>query len=148
MPSVVRGWDSWAGDGVDETKYQQKVKQLQKVKQQKIEELRKKRSDHKLKGVVLNTEERDKKFAHKYWLKELPHPYENVQQFKKAMEQPIGREWNTIQAHKRIIQPEVLTKAGEIIKPLQFKKEFNPQTIESLVAHRQKKKQSRPAAKF
>ena len=33
MPSVVRGWDSWAGDGVDETKYQQKVKQLQKVKQ-------------------------------------------------------------------------------------------------------------------
>lgn len=75
---MVRGWDSWAGDGVDESKYAEKVKKMEKVKQQKIEELRKKRSDHRLKGVLLNTEERDKKFAHKYWLKELPHPYENV----------------------------------------------------------------------
>ena len=49
-----------------------------------------------MKGVVLNTEERDKKFAHKYWLKELPHPYENVEQFKRAMDEPVSREWNTI----------------------------------------------------
>lgn len=58
--------------------------------------MRKKRADNKMKGVVLNTEERDKKFAHKYWLKELPHPYENLDQFKKAMDQSVGREWNTI----------------------------------------------------
>lgn len=110
--------------------------------------MRKKRADHKLKGVVLNTEERDKKFIHKYQLKDLPHPYENVEQYKRAMNEPVGKEWSTLQAYKRAIQPEVLTKAGEIIKPLQFKKEFKPQTIDSLVAHRQKKRSSRPAAKF
>jgi U3 small nucleolar RNA-associated protein 14 len=71
-----------------------------------------------MKGVVLNTQERDKKFAHKYWIKDLPHPYENVEQFKKIMDVPIGKEWTTLQSHKRLIQPEVLTKAGEIIKPL------------------------------
>ena len=71
-----------------------------------------------MKGVVLNTLERDKKFAHKYWIKELPHPYDSVEQFKKIMDVPIGKEWATLQSHKRLIQPEVLTKAGEIIKPL------------------------------
>ena len=148
MPSVVRGWDSWAGDGVDETKYQQKVKQLQKVKQQKIEELRKKRSDHKLKGVVLNTEERDKKFAHKYWVKELPHPYKNTEHYKQVMNVALGKEWKTLQSHKRLIQPEVLTKVGEIIKPLSFKKDVSPQTMDSLVQHRLNKREKRPAAKF
>jgi U3 small nucleolar RNA-associated protein 14 len=49
------------------------------VRREKIEELRNKRIDSKMKGVVLNTEERDKKFAHKYWVKELPHPYSSVE---------------------------------------------------------------------
>lgn len=35
--------------------------------------------DHKLKGVIVNTEDRDKKFAQKYWVKELPHPYDSVE---------------------------------------------------------------------
>jgi len=33
------------------------------IKKKKIEELKKSRADNKLKGVVLNIEERDKKFA-------------------------------------------------------------------------------------
>jgi len=32
-----------------------------------------------MRGVVVNAEDRDKKFAHKYWVKELPHPYKNVE---------------------------------------------------------------------
>lgn len=31
-----------------------------------------------MKGVIMNVEERDKKFAQKYWVKDLPHPYTNV----------------------------------------------------------------------
>ena len=34
------------------------------------------------------------------------------------MDMSIGKEWTSLQAHKRLIQPEVLTKVGEIIKPL------------------------------
>lgn len=48
------------------------------MKQAKIEELKKKRWDHKVKGVQVNTEERDKKFAQKYWVHSLPHPYKSV----------------------------------------------------------------------
>jgi U3 small nucleolar RNA-associated protein 14 len=45
----------------------------------RIEELRKNRRDNKMKGVIVNTEDRDKKFAHKYLIKELPHPYSSVE---------------------------------------------------------------------
>ena len=46
---------------------------------------------------------------------------------------PLGKEFNTLQSHKRLIQPEVLTKAGEIIKPIQFKKDIKTSTIDTLV---------------
>jgi U3 small nucleolar RNA-associated protein 14 len=101
-----------------------------------------------MKGVQVNAEERDKKFAQKYWVKELPHPFKNIKQFEALMHVPIGKDWNTIQSHKRLIQPEVLTKAGQIIKPLKYKKDLPLQTIEALVEHRAGKKESRPAAKF
>ena len=49
-----------------------------------------------------------------------------------------------------MIQPEVLTKAGSIIKPLKYKKDLpmRLETLEALVEHRHNKKEKRPAAKF
>ena len=73
------------------------------IKKKKIEELKKKRFDSKLKGVQVNTEERDKKFAQKYLVKDLPHPFKNVKQFEAIMNIPTGKDWNTIQSHKRLI---------------------------------------------
>lgn len=93
IDAVKRGWDNWAGDGVNESKYLDKVKKAEEFKRQKIEELKKGRVDHKMRGVVLNKEDRDKKFAHKYWIKELPHPYNNVDQHNRVMDQPVGKEW-------------------------------------------------------
>ena len=101
-----------------------------------------------MRGVVLNTEERDKKFAQKYWVKELPHQYNSVESYKRVMDVAIGKEWTTNQSHKRLIQPDVLTKAGEIIKPLTFKKDISPQTMDALVQHRANKRAKRPSAKF
>jgi len=100
------------------------VAKAEKVRKQKIEELKKQRKDSKMRGVVVNSEDRDKKFAHKYWVKELPHPYKSVDQHKQVMDVALGKEWRTTQSHKRLIQPDVLTKVGEIIKPLAFKKEL------------------------
>jgi U3 small nucleolar RNA-associated protein 14 len=49
------------------------------MRKAKIEELKKARADSKLKGVILSSvEERDKKFAQKFWVKDLPHPFKNV----------------------------------------------------------------------
>jgi len=63
-PKVARGWNEWAGDGVSEGRFTKRAERAEQVKQAKIEELKKKRTDARLKGVVINSvEERDKKFA-------------------------------------------------------------------------------------
>jgi len=49
-----------------------------------------------MKGVVINSEDRDKKFAHKYLVKELPHSYGTVDQYKKIMNVAVGKEWTTL----------------------------------------------------
>ena len=148
VPLIKQGWGEWAGDGVNEDKHTQRVEKVEQMKKKKIEELKKNRVDNKMRGVIVNAEARDKKFAQKYWVKELPHPYQNVKQFEAVMNVSIGKDWNTIQSHKRLIQPEILAKAGQIIKPLKFRKEIPLQTIESLIEHRNGKKEKRPAAKF
>ena len=102
-PKVARGWNEWAGDGIKETNYKSRQEKSAQIKKQRIEELKKKRSDSKMKGVILNNEERDKKFAQKYWVKDLPHPFKNVKQFEALMHVPLGKDWNTIQSYKRLI---------------------------------------------
>ena len=64
------------------------------------------------------------------------------------MSMPVGKDWNTIDSYKRLVQSDVITKAGTIIKPLKYKKDLSAQTIEKLVQHRQSKKATRSAAKF
>jgi U3 small nucleolar RNA-associated protein 14 len=78
---IKKGWNEWAGQGarINEKKHTDRVKKASDVRKGKIEEMRKKRADFKMRGVILNTEERDKKFAQKYLLKELPHPYNNIE---------------------------------------------------------------------
>lgn len=101
-----------------------------------------------MKGVQLNTEDRDKKFVQKYMVKELPAQYQSTKQFETLMSLPVGKEWNTGDSYRRLIQPDLLTKAGSIIKPLKFKQDLKASTIEKLVEHREKKKALRTSAKF
>jgi len=63
VPEVKQGWNEWAGSGVNQARHIQRVERAERVKRQKIEELKKSRRDSKMKGVVVNSEDRDKKFA-------------------------------------------------------------------------------------
>lgn len=100
-------------------------------------------------GVQLHaSDERDKKFAQKYLVKELPAQFSSTKQFDALMSMPVGKEWNTGDTYKRMIQPDLLTKAGTIIKPLKFRKDLSISTIEKLVKHRESKKAIRTSAKF
>lgn len=45
MPEVKRGWNEWAGSGVKDTRYAERVARAEKVKRDKIDELRQKRAD-------------------------------------------------------------------------------------------------------
>ena len=63
VPVVKRGWNEWAGEGVSEKGFDNRLERVNEIKRKKIDELKKQRQDNKMKGVVLNVEERDKKFA-------------------------------------------------------------------------------------
>ena len=61
---VKQGWNEWAGQGVDMSRHEQRKTRAEENRTKKIEALKQKRQDTKLKGVQINeTEERDKKFA-------------------------------------------------------------------------------------
>jgi hypothetical protein len=77
VTEVKKGWNEWTGIGVNMQKHNMRVERAERVKQQKIAELKKNRRDSKMRGVVVNTEDRDKKFAQRYLIKELPHNFKN-----------------------------------------------------------------------
>lgn len=74
------------------------------IRQKKIDDIKKARQDAKLRGVQINeTEERDKKFAAKYWVKDLPYQYTSAKQYDQVNSIPVGKEWNTQGSYKRMI---------------------------------------------
>jgi hypothetical protein len=53
------------------------VKKVEEARKRKIEDLKKSRVDKGMRGVQLN-DERDKKFAKKYMVKELPSQFQST----------------------------------------------------------------------
>jgi len=61
----------------------------------------------------------------KYMVSDIPHPFENKEQYEKSLRAPVGKEWSTVSTHKEAIRPRVLTMPGKIIHPLKFTKQFS-----------------------
>ncbi|KAG6813718.1 hypothetical protein H0H92_008126 [Tricholoma furcatifolium] len=111
VDTTIPGWGSWGGGGI----------QAKPPKPQRIKKIAgidpTNRADYG-KAHVIISEKRDKKAA-KYLVKDLPYPYTSKAQFEKAMEQPLGTEWNTRVAFQRGTLPRVVKKPGMIIDPLE-----------------------------
>jgi len=114
----LKGWGSWAGIGIKEKKVNPDLELKRKI--QKIEELKRQRKDGKLDNVILH-EERNK-LVKKYLVRDLPHPYKSADQFDYVQGVPLGPEWNFLRNHQKLVKPKVITKAGEIIAPIQAPK--------------------------
>jgi len=112
---ALPGWGSWSGKGVKKRK-----KKVQKVEKKPKASNRK---DAKLKNVIIN--ERRMKKSVKYMVSDIPHPFENKEQYEKSLRAPVGKEWSTVSTHKEAIRPRVLTMPGKIIHPLKFTKQFS-----------------------
>jgi len=50
-PEIRQGWGEWAGEGVDNSKHEQRKQKAEAMRNMKIEELKKKRQDAKMIGV-------------------------------------------------------------------------------------------------
>ena len=51
----------------------------------------------------------------------LPHGYDTREQYERTISNPLGKEWNTENSHKQVVQPKVVTKTGVFIAPLKMK---------------------------
>jgi U3 small nucleolar RNA-associated protein 14 len=107
------GWGQWAGQGIVPRKKKEGNK---KGKNQKEESKEEERKDSKLKNVILL--EKKNKHNSKYTLPKVPHPFQTKEQYERTLSNPIGKEWNTTQIFKKLIQPQIEIKPGRVIEPI------------------------------
>ena len=109
---TLPGWGNWTGEGVSK-----KVQKRNKGRVLKKEEgiPKERRKDTKLEKVVIN-EKRVKKNT-KYLASNLPHPFENRQQYERSLRLPVGPEWTTKETFQSATKPRILMKQG-IIAPM------------------------------
>ena len=69
--------------------------------------------------MIINAK-RTKKTA-KFQIENIPHPYSSREQYERAIAGAMGSEWNVSGATKNMTRPEILTRAGKIIRPISKK---------------------------
>ncbi|RAL67744.1 hypothetical protein DID88_008477 [Monilinia fructigena] len=113
IDNTIPGWGSWVGDGVSKReKAKNKGRFLTKsegIKEQNRKEMQ------SLTRVIIN-EKRVKKNG-KYYASQLPHPFENRQQYERSLRLPVGPEWATKETFQDSTKPRVMVKQG-IIAPM------------------------------
>lgn len=112
------GWGDWAGPGetMISDKIQSKRDKLLVQIQREHDTLKLQRQDAKKSNVMIS-EKRIKAQA-KYKLGDVPHPYTSREEYERALQMPIGQEWNASHIVSRMTQPEVKKRAGRIIEPI------------------------------
>ncbi|KAF9564953.1 Utp14-domain-containing protein [Agrocybe pediades] len=111
VDTTIPGWGSWGGTGAKKAPPKpQRIKKIAGIDPTT-------RADYGKKNIIIS-EKRDKK-AGKYLVKDLPYPYTSKAQFARAMERPLGAEWNTRVGFQRGTLPKVVKKPGVIINPLE-----------------------------
>lgn len=103
------GWGSWGGKGVKAPKRKKNrfiVKAPPKVPR---------RDENK--GDIIIKEYKDPKLSsHK--VTEVPFPFTSVKEYEASIRAPLGNTFISEKAHKKLIKPNVITKAGAIIEPM------------------------------
>ncbi|VDK85351.1 unnamed protein product [Onchocerca ochengi] len=103
---TLQGWGSWTGPGITDRKKDKFIIKMPK----------KKRKDAGKTGLIIS--EAVDQSIEKLQLKSVPFPYTTVEDYEAVIRQPLGKEWNPQKIHRKLIQPQIVTKAGRIIKPL------------------------------
>lgn len=125
MPKVeaqLPGWGSWAGMGAEKAETKQEAKarrRKEEQEKQRVAEARKNAPARRDAGMgrVILSEKRDKKAA-KLLVKAVPFPYKTREEYERAMRVPLGPQWNTSAGFAGLTRPELTSKTGQNIKPL------------------------------
>ncbi|XP_057793654.1 uncharacterized protein LOC131010239 isoform X3 [Salvia miltiorrhiza] len=116
-PVLLPGWGQWTGVQKKRGLPSWMLKEHEAAKQKRSESL-KKRKDAHLNNVIIS--EKLGKKAEKLHTKTLPYPYTSKEVFEQSIRMPIGPEFNPATAIGALNRPEVVKKAGVIIKPIEY----------------------------
>ncbi|KAI3648658.1 hypothetical protein MP228_006512 [Amoeboaphelidium protococcarum] len=116
------GWGHWEGAGVSKKQKQKALQNSKRFTTKSGGVEKENRKDRGMKRVII-TEKKDKKFASKYLVDTIPFPYKSREQYEASLRIPLGKEWNTVSVHNKLIQPRVSVKPGKIIQPLRYTKQ-------------------------
>ena len=105
------GWGSWAGQGAPAASKKQ-VRLSQKITKPYTP-----RKDANLKHVIIN-EAKDPKIC-KHQVKNVTHPFTDIEQYEATQRVPVGRLWNSEDSYHNMIRPKVTVETGEVIAPLE-----------------------------
>ncbi|VYS61602.1 unnamed protein product [Arabidopsis thaliana] len=121
-PVLVPGWGQWTNVQKKRGLPSWMVREHEDANKKRKLDL-KTRKDYRLRNVIIS-EKVDKK-ADKLHTTTLPFPYTSKEVFEHSMRMPIGPEFNPATIVGALNRPEVVKKAGVIIKPVKFE-EVNP----------------------
>ncbi|CAB3234206.1 unnamed protein product [Arctia plantaginis] len=103
------GWGSWGGKGVKPQKRRKNrfiINAAPKMPR---------RDENK--GDIIIKEYKDPKLvSHK--VQDVPFPFESVKDYEASIRAPLGNTFIPEKAHKKLIRPSIITKAGTIIEPM------------------------------
>lgn len=114
---LVTGWGSWAGEGAPPPKPLRRLPKKLAIPERKNE--KRPRQDEGKKNVIISAK-RIKKAA-KFQVENVPYPFTSREQYERAINGAVGPEWNISTAVKNFTRPEVVTRAGKIIRPISKK---------------------------
>lgn len=114
---TLPGWGAWGGKGVKP----QKRKRNRFISKPPPKMPR--RDENK--GDIIIKEYKDPKLAvHK--VKDVPFPFESVKDYEASIRAPLGNTFIPGKAHKKLIRPSIITKAGKIIEPMDEEELLEP----------------------
>ncbi|KAL0360031.1 UNVERIFIED_CONTAM: putative protein C57A7.06 [Sesamum radiatum] len=116
-PVLLPGWGQWTDIQKKKGLPSWMLEEHEMAKKKRNESL-KKRKDAHLSNVIIS--EKLGRKAEKLHTKTLPYPYTSKEVFEQSIRMPIGPEFNPATAIGALNRPEVVKKAGVIIKPIQY----------------------------
>ena len=136
-PEFMPGWGTWAGE---DPNIQAKEFLRKKRYNEKIRRLKEQANETNTNRFVVISNQVDNNFDSNYLVQDLPQEIKNSEQFQKYYNTLIGREVNSLNLYRKLIQPKIIKKLGQIINPMTANDSTKGMQIQEIIEKVTKKK--------
>ena len=136
-PEFMPGWGTWAGE---DPNIQAKEFLRKKRYNEKIRRLKEQANETNTNRFVVISNQVDNNFDTNYLVQDLPQETKNSEQFQKYYNTLIGREVNSLNLYRKLIQPKIIKKLGQIINPMTANDSTKGMQIQEIIEKVTKKK--------